>query len=125
MSQVSTKIWNTIGWIATALVVVSIPFALIDPVMGIFILYAAIVVGGLSGIGVNAKAKFGIATIVASLLLGLIGTHYTSSTGLRPLELTLVWTAFAIFMIPILVSAALLLLGLVRRRYSDRLIFDS
>jgi len=125
MSSVPAKIWNAIGWVATTLVVISIPYSLADPVMGIFFLYVAIVVGGLSGIGVKATTRFGIATIAASLLLGMLGTHYTSSTGLRPPELALVWTAFMIFALPILLSAALLLLGVMRRRYSDNSVHEN
>lgn len=118
MRPVRTKIWNAIGWVATALVVISIPYSLADPVMGIFFLYVAIVVGGLSGIGVNATTIFGIGTIAASLLLGLLGTHYTTSTGFRPPELALAWTAITIFALPVMFSAALLLLGVMRRRQS-------
>ena len=124
MSPVSTKIWNAIGWSAIALVVIAILYTLADPVMGIAVLYVAIVVGGLSGIGVGATTRFGVATIAASLLLGLFGTHYASSTGLRPPELASVLAAFEIFGLPILVSAALLLIGVARRRYSDNPVLD-
>ena len=121
----STKIWTTIGWIAATLVVISVPYALIDGVMGIFILYAAIVIGGLSGVGLNSTAKFGIATIFASLLLALVGTHYTTSTGFRLPQFTLVLNAVSIFALPILISAALLFLGVARRRSSNRRALDS
>ena len=121
----STKIWTTIGWIAIALVVIAVPYALIDGVMGIFVLYIAVVVGGLSGVGLKSTAKFGIATILASLLLALIGTHYTTSAGFRSPQVALVLNAFSIFALPILISATLLLLGVTRRRYSDRRALDS
>ena len=125
MSPVPIKIWNAIGWVAITLVVISIPYSLADPVMGAFFLYVAIVVGGLSGTGVKATTRFGIATIGASLLLGLLGAHYTSSAGLRPPELALVWTAFMVFALPILLSATLLLLGVMRRRYSDNSVHEN
>ena len=107
-----------IGWIAAMLVVISIFFAVIDPVVGVFVMYAAVVVGGVSGIGANATVRFGVAMIVASLLFGLFGTHYTTSTGLRPPQLALIWSAISIFAFPILLSAILLVLGVIRRRYA-------
>ena len=121
----STKIWTTIGWIATTLVVIAVPYALIDGVMGIFILNVAIVVGGISGVGLNATAKFGIATILATRLLALIGTHYSTLTGFRSPQIALVLNAILIFALPILISATLLFLGVIRRRYSDRHALDS
>lgn len=119
MSPVPTKIWNAFGWVAATLVGISIPYSLADPVLGMFFLYVAIVIGGLSGIGVKATPRYGIATIAASLLLGLLGTHYTSSTGLRSPELALVWTAFIVLALPVIFSVALLLLGVTRRRHWD------
>jgi hypothetical protein len=121
MSQTPAKIWNLIGWIVVALIVVSIFFAMTDPVMGVFAMYAAIAVGGLSGVGMNATVKFGVVTIVVSLLFGLIGTHYTTSTGIRPPQLKLIWSAVSIFALPILVSATLLSYGVIRRRHADGL----
>jgi hypothetical protein len=124
MSQASAKVLNLTGWIAAALILVSIFFTMIDPVMGVFAMYAAIVVGGLSGFGMNATVKFGVVTIVVSLLFGLIGTHYTTSTGFRPPQLRLIWSAISIFAWPILVSAILLSYGVIRRRHVDGLDID-
>lgn len=121
MSQAPANIWNFIGWIAAALIVVSIFLAMIDPVMAVFVMYAAILVSGLSGVGIKATAKFGIVTIVMSLLFGLTGTHYTVSIGFLPLQLKLVWSAILIFALPIVVSAILLSVGLMRRRHADGL----
>jgi hypothetical protein len=121
MSRISTKIWRTIGWISVAFVVLSVPLSLIDGVIAAFALYAAIVIGGLSSVGLKSTAKFGIATIAVSLLLGMIATHYTSSTGFRPPELALVWAAISIFAIPILASVALMIAGVLRRRHAERL----
>ena len=116
MSHKYAKTWSKIGWTAVALVALSVSLAVIDPVMGIFVMYVAIVVGGLSGIGRTATIWFGVATIIASLLFGMIGTHYTTSTGFNAPQLTFVWSAISIFALPILVSAILLLIGGLRRR---------
>lgn len=124
MSQVSTTAWSTFGWIATTLVVFSIPLGLADPVLGVFVLYAAIIIGGFSGIGRNATAKFGITTILASLLLTLLATHYSSSTGFYLPQFRLILNAFVVLWLPLLISAALLFLGATKRRYSDRRTFD-
>ena len=119
MDKTSAQTWNVIGWTAVALVFVSVLFAMLDPVMGIFVLWAAILVGGFSGIGGNATARFGIATIIAGLALGLIGTHYSTSTGLQPPELRRVLGAFTVVGLPILVSAAMLLRGKKTRRQQE------
>jgi hypothetical protein len=124
MSQAPAKAWDFTGWVAAALIVVAISFTMIDPVMGVFAMYAAIVVGGLSGFGINATVKFGVVTIVVSLLFGLIGTHYTTSTGFLPPQLKLIWSAISIFAWPILVSAILLSCGVIRRRHADGLGVD-
>lgn len=117
MSPISTKIWSTIGWISASFVALSIPLSLIDGVIGAFALYAAIIVGGISGIGLNSTAKFGVATIAVSLLLGVIATHYTSSGGFRPPDLARLWAAISILGIPILASIAMIVVGVLRRRH--------
>ena len=109
--------WRAIGWLSIALVVASVALAFIDGVLGAFGLYAAMIVGGVSGLGRHSTAGFGISVLVLSLLLGVIATHYTSSDGfLRP-ELERVWMAVSILGIPALISAALLSIGKWRRRH--------
>jgi MFS superfamily sulfate permease-like transporter len=116
MTQTSGKVWATLGWISVFLVAASIPYAIIDGVMGIFILYAAIIVGGLSGFGVGSTAKFGVAVIVFSLLIANVGTHYATSTGLRPIQFELVFNAVLLFAMPILIALVFLVVGIIRRR---------
>ena len=118
MDKTPAQTWNLIGWTAVALVLVSVLLSMVDPVIGIFVLWAAILVGGFSGIGGNATARFGIATIIAGLVLSLVGTHYSPPTGLHPLELRRALGAFTVVGLPTLVSAALLLHGMRRRRQS-------
>ena len=116
MRPVSAVWWRTLGWTAVLLVAVAALSALADPVLGVFVLYAAIIVGGLSGVGINASPGFGIATLISGLAIGLAGTHYTSSTGLRPPHPALILNAFTIFAWPVTASLALLLLGILKRR---------
>jgi hypothetical protein len=112
----SNSRWNAIGWLSVALVGASIAMAFVDGVLGAFGLYAAMIVGGISGLGRHSRAGFGVATILASLFLGVIATHYTSSEGFLRLELERVWNAVSILGIPALISAALLSIGAWRRR---------
>ncbi|MDZ7768228.1 MAG: hypothetical protein U5K38_03745 [Woeseiaceae bacterium] len=79
-------------------------------------LYAAIVIGGLSGVGANSTAKFGVTVIVLSLLIANVMTHYTASTGLRSLQFDLVFNVLVIFALPIMVATALLVVGVFRRQ---------
>ena len=116
MTQVSAKIWAALGWISVLLVAASIPFAMVDGVIGAFALYAAIIVGGLSGVGISSTAKFGVTAIVLSLLIANVMTHYTASTGLQSLQFDLVFSALALFALPILFATAFLVVGVIRRR---------
>ena len=116
MRIISAKWWNGIGCGSIALVLVSIPYGLVDGVMGLFFLYAAVIVGGFSGVGLKATAVFGIAVIVASLLLTLFALQYTSPAGFSRLQIRSLWTAFSVLSMPIAVSAAFLVCGVLRRR---------
>lgn len=121
MGPISTKIWNAFGWTSVGFVVLSVPLSLIDGVLTGLALYAAIILGGISSIGLQSTAKFGIATIAVSLLIGIIAAHYTSSTGFRSPELALIWAGMTIFAVPILASVVLMITGLLRRRHADRI----
>jgi hypothetical protein len=115
----SRTISNAIGWTSIALVVISVLAAFADPVPGIFVLFLAIILGGMSGVGVDASPRFGIFTIILALLLAVIGTH-SSYTEIQPLELRLVWTAVQLVGVPVVVSVALLVLGIFSRRIANK-----
>jgi hypothetical protein len=116
VNPVSTTAWTRIGWLSVGLVVLAVPLSLIDGVISAFALYAAIIAGGLSSVGLESTARFGVATIVLSLLLGTIATHYTSSTGFLPPDLSRVLAAISILGIPSLASLTLIITGVLRRK---------
>lgn len=118
MNPMPAKFWKLVGWLGVSLVVIAIPYAMVDGVMGVFVLYAAMIVGGISGIGVKARATFGIAIILLSIVITSAITHYTATTGMRAPDFSLIKLALAVLALPMIVSVALLALGEIHRRMS-------
>ena len=118
MKPLPRTIWTTIGWVGVALAILAIGVAAIDGVPAVFLLYAALLVGGVSGVGVNSTARYGlvILAISALLVLGMTGiTRDSPGSGVVAPSLASLLGLFAIVGIPLAVSGGLLAWGTVRR----------
>ena len=115
-THISAKLWATLGWISILLVASSIPFGMIGGVFLVFLLFVAIILGGLSGVGLKSTTKFGVTTIVLSFLIVYIVTHYAASTGLQSFQLKRMFSLLTFLALPIVIAAARLIVGVVRRR---------
>jgi len=118
MKPLPRMFWTIIGWIGVALAILAICVAVIDGVPAVFLLYAALLVGGVSGVGVNSTARYGlvILAISALLVLGMTGiTRDSQGSGVVAPSLASLLGLFAIVGIPLAVSAGLLAWGTVRR----------
>jgi len=118
MKPLPRTIWTTIGWVGVALAILAICVAAIDGVPAVFLPYAALIVGGVSGVGVNSTARYGlvILAISALLVLGMTGiTRDSPGSGVVAPSLASLLGLFAIVGIPLAVSGGLLAWGTVRR----------
>jgi hypothetical protein len=93
---------------------------MIGGVFLVLLLLVAIVLGGLSGIGTNSTSKFGITTIVLSVLIVYWATHYVASSGLQPPQFERMSSLLTFLGVPIAIAAICLITGAVRRRYSRK-----
>ena len=85
----------------------------------VFLLVVAIVLGGLSGVGMRSTTKFGVTTIVLSVLIVYVVTHYAASTGLQSFQLGRMLSLLTFLALPIVIAAACLIVGVIRRRNSS------
>lgn len=94
---------------------------MIGGVFLVFLLVVAIVLGGLSGVGMGSTLKFGVTTIVLSFLVVYVATHNVDSTGLQSFQLGHMLSLLKFLALPIVIAAACLIVGVIRRRNtSDR-----
>ena len=89
---------------------------MIGGVFLVFLLFVAIILGGLSGVGLKSTTKFGVTAIVLSFLIVYIVTHYAASTGLQSFQLERMFSLLTFLALPIVIAAACLIVGAVRRR---------
>jgi len=113
---ISAVFWTKVGRVAVSIAAVSVAAAMIDGVMAMLMILVAMLVGGISGVGVNATARFGTITLIVGVSLAVVMTHYVVSTGLMaPTATTLIQT-FKLIAIPLSMSAGLLIWGLIKRK---------
>ncbi|MCR9184732.1 MAG: hypothetical protein NXH81_04995 [Halieaceae bacterium] len=116
MKQLSPKVWAATGWISLALSAWSLVLATIDGVMAYFTIVIAIIIGGLSSIGITGTAKFAVFSVVLAAVLVFWMTHHVASTGFQLPDGSSIATMFSLISIPTLVSVVMMILGIRRRR---------
>lgn len=115
VKPIHAKFWTSTGWIGVSLALLSLAAATIDGVMAMFLLPVAMLVGGISGFGVNATPRFGIATLILCTVIVVVSTHYVVTTGLMRPTASSLTGSFELIAIPLTVSAGLLTWGVVKR----------
>lgn len=115
MKPLPRMFWTSIGWVGVALAILAIFIAAVDGVPAVFLLYAAMIVGGVSGIGIHSIARYGLVILAISTLLVLGMRHYVTTTGFIPPSLDSLRQVLAIIAIPLAISAGLLAWGAARR----------
>ncbi len=115
-NYISAKRWASLGWISILLVALSAPFGMVGGVFLVVLLFAAIILGGVSGVGMMSTTKFGVTTLTLSFLIVYVVTHYVTSTGFQSFQLERVLGVLTYLALPIVIAATCLIAGAVRRR---------
>jgi hypothetical protein len=101
---------------AVILAALVLPAGFVDPVASGFLLFLALLLGGLTSVGIHGNVTYALLSIAIGVPAALVLFHYSPATGLRaPTALSM--REFAI-LIAIALSPALLLVavGCIRRR---------
>lgn len=109
------SVWTGLGWVGIGLAIAALPAVMLDPVLAGFALYLAIIVGGLSSIGVRSTVKFAVTTIMLSLLVANVVSNYSPATGFRTPSVSSVLDTAAILGPLLIVSIGLIIWGVARR----------
>ena len=121
MKELPAAFWVVAGWLSLLLVAISFIFATIDGVIAILLVPFAMLVGGASGLGANATARYGLLAVLSGTALVFGMTHYVVSTGFEVPTLASFTHAFAVIAVPLILSVGMLIWGVhVRRRNTTR-----
>ena len=121
MKELPAALWIVTGWLSLLLVAISFIFATIDGVIAMFLVPFAMLVGGASGLGTSATARYGLLAVLSGTALVFGMTHYVVSTGFEVPSLASLINAFAFIAVPLTLSVGMLIWGVnVRRRNTTR-----
>lgn len=104
------------GVAAMLLVVLAVPASLGDPVALGFLLWGAILLGGLSSVSVHGHARWAAASMLLSVLVAAVASHYSRSTGFMAPTAASLAGLIVVIAIPLLPALMLVAVGWFRRR---------
>jgi hypothetical protein len=104
------------GVVAVLLALLALPAALVDPVAIGFLLWAAILLGGLSSVSVHGHARWAVASIVLSIIIAAIASHYFPDTGFMAPTVASLAGLIVVIAIPLVPALLLVVVGWFRRR---------
>ena len=116
MKELPAAVWLLAGWLSLLLVAISLIFATIDGVVAMFLIPIAMLVGGVSGLGTKATARYGLLAVLLGAALVFLMTHYVVSTGFEAPSSASLADAFAFIAIPLTLSIGMLIWGVNLRR---------
>jgi hypothetical protein len=108
------------GVVAVLLALLALPAALVDPVAIGFLLWAAIFLGGLSSVSVHGHARWAVASILLSVLIAAVASHYFPDTGFMAPTVASLAGLIVVVAIPLVPALLLMAVGWFRRRQSAR-----
>lgn len=93
-----------------------VPAAFLDPVIGGFVAYTAILLGGVAGLGRKRGPSFAFLTLAVAILGVLILGTYSRNTGFRVPTVTSLTESLVVVAPAVVVWLGLVLVGDFRRR---------
>lgn len=104
------------GIAAVLLALLAVPASLGDPVALGFLLWGAILLGGLSSVSVRGHAWWAAASIALSVLIAAGASHYVPDTGVMEPTAASLAGLIVVVGIPLLPALLLIAFGWLRRR---------